>query len=668
MKRIPIDRDEFHAIPLKNDNLNSMKIQKTCLALAILFIAIAAEAKVSLPHFFSDNMVLQRNRVIKIWGEADKKEAVTISFNGVEETVSASKDGSWLAELPAMKYGGPYEMTIAGEENTIVLKNVLIGDVWICSGQSNMEFNLDGDLTADEAIKNSENSKIRLLTVPKSIQTKEKSDIGETSWLECKPSTSAHFSAVGYFFGKKLQEDLDVPIGLINSSWGGTDIEPWTSWEASMNNDEYAAFRGKTLEQAAGFTSENVDRFKAAMNDDPAMAKKWYDPAVKVKEWEKMPVPKAWDGELGNEDGIIWFRKEIELPADAEGATGSIQLGAIDDEDITWINGQKIGSIALWIANRNYEIKKGILKAGKNTIIVRVKDTGSTGGMFGEAEQLYLEISGTKYPLAGEWDYKPSVLSSEFGFKSAGTSPNSFASLLYNGMIHPMVGMGIKGVIWYQGENNAGEAYRYRKLFPNMIKDWRNQWGYEFPFLWVQLASFMALDEQPSDSEWAELREAQNMTLSLPNTAQAVITDIGEAFDIHPRNKKDVGLRLAHAALNMTYGKDILPSGPVFEEMEKAGSRMILSFSQKGDGLSTSDKSKYGYVKGFAIAGEDKEFHWAQAYISDGKVIVWSDEVESPVAVRYGWANNPVEINLINSDGLLASPFRTDRWKGITEP
>lgn len=635
--------------------------------LFLLLLAIYANAEISLPNFFSSNMVLQRDQPIKIWGLADKNESVSVTIDGIKQKTMAGKDGKWKLEMPAMKYGGPYEIKVEGKENSITLSNVLIGDVWICSGQSNMEFNLDGDLTADEAIKNSENSKIRLLTVPKSIQTKEKYDIGETSWLECNPSTSAHFSAVGYFFGKKLQEDLDVPIGLINSSWGGTDIEPWTSWEASMNNDEYAPFKGKTLEEAAGFNSENVERFKAAMNDDPAMAKRWFDPATKVKGWEKMEVPKTWDGELGNEDGIIWFRKEIVLPTNAEGVIGSIQLGPIDDEDITWINGEKVGSIDLWLANRKYDIKKGILKAGKNTIIVRIKDNGTIGGMFGEAEQLYLEVNGTKYSLAGQWDYKPSILSSEFGFKSAGTSPNSFASLLYNGMIHPMVGMGIKGVIWYQGENNAGEAFRYRKLFPNMIEDWRKQWGYDFPFLWVQLASFMALDEQPSESEWAELREAQNMTLSLPKTGQAVITDIGEAFDIHPRNKKDVGLRLAHIAMNIAYGKSVLPSGPVFEKMEKDGNKLVLSFSNIGDGLTTQDNSKYGYVKGFAVAGENKIFYWAQAYISDNKVIVWSDKVKNPVAARYGWANNPIEINLINSDSLLASPFRTDQWKGITE-
>ncbi|WP_423128399.1 sialate O-acetylesterase [Gaoshiqia sp. Z1-71] len=637
------------------------------LTVAILLLTMIANGKVRVPHFFSDNMVLQRDMPVKIWGYAGKNEPVAVSLNGSVQKTTAGKDGKWSVELPAMTYGGPYQVRIDGRDNSIILDNVLIGDVWLCSGQSNMEFNLNGDLTAQEAIQNSANSNIRLLTIPKTIQTRECDNTEETTWMVCDPSTSANFSAVGYFFGKKLQEELRIPVGLINSSWGGTDIETWTSWEASMNNSEYAPFKGQTLENAIGYTSSDVERFKQALENDPALDAKWYDLSTKVKGWKKMQVPQAWNGDLENEDGIIWFRKEIELPADADGSAGTIQLGAIDDEDITWINGQQVGSMGLWIANRNYSITPGILKAGKNIIMVRVKDTGSTGGMFGVAEQLYFEVNGTRYPLAGEWDYKPSVLSSSFGFKAYGSGPNSFASLLYNGMIHPLVGYGIRGVIWYQGENNSGEAYRYRSLFPNMITDWRKQWGYEFPFLWVQLASFMALDDQPKDSEWAELREAQNMTLSLPKTGQAVITDIGEAFDIHPRNKKDVGLRLAHTAMNVAYQKDVLPSGPVFEEMKRDGNRMILSFSGTGEGLSTLDKNKYGYVNGFAIAGDDQKFVWAKAYLHNNQVVVFSDEVQRPVAVRYGWANNPVEINLVNSDGLLASPFRTDTWKGITE-
>ncbi|UCS93352.1 sialate O-acetylesterase [Echinicola marina] len=640
---------------------------KPLMIIGFLFVSMLAHAKVSLPHFFSDNMVLQRDKVIKIWGKSSPKEKVTVRFNGEERQVVAGKGGMWRVSLPAMAYGGPFEMSIEGNENNIVLKNILIGDVWLCSGQSNMEFGLNGDLTGKEEIQQSKNSNIRLLNVPKTIQTSETYDIEESSWQECGPSTTANFSAVGYFFGKKLQADLDVPIGLINSSWGGTDIETWTSWEASMNNEEYAKYAGQSVEKTLGYSTEDLDQFKQSLENDPAIKKKWYDSDTKLKGWKKMMVPKSWDGEYEDEDGIIWFRKKVTLPKGVEGMSGELNLGPIDDADITWVNGTKVGATDFWMANRNYKIAPDILKAGENTIMVSVKDNTSVGGINGKPEDVYLKVGDKKYPLAGEWDYKPSVTSSGYGFSKWGTGPNSFASLLYNGMIHPLVGFGIKGVIWYQGENNAGEAYRYRKLFPNMIKDWRAQWEDDFAFLWVQLASFMAIDEKPSESEWAELREAQNMTLALPKTGQAVITDIGEAFDIHPRNKKDVGIRLAHTALNVAYGKDVLPSGPVFEKLEKQGKQMVLSFSHIGRGLSTQDSSKYAYVKGFAIAGEDKEFVWAQAYISGEKVIVWSDKVEDPVAVRYGWANNPMEINLVNSDGLLASPFRTDNWKGITE-
>ncbi|GGF24450.1 sialate O-acetylesterase [Echinicola rosea] len=639
---------------------------KPLLAIGFLFVTMLAHATVSLPHFFSDNMVLQRDKAIKIWGKASPKEKVTVRFNGVERQVVTGKDGMWRVSLPAMVYGGPFEMSIKGNRNNIVLKNILIGDVWLCSGQSNMEFGLNGDLTGKEEIRQSKNSNIRLLNVPKTIQTSETYDIEESSWQECGPATTANFSAVGYFFGKKLQADLDVPIGLINSSWGGTDIETWTSWKASMNNEEYAKYAGQSVEKALGYATEDLDQFKQSLENDPAIKEKWYDPETKLKGWKKMRVPKSWDGEFKDEDGIIWFRKKVELPKGTEGMPGELNLGPIDDADITWVNGTKVGATDFWMANRNYKIAPGILRAGENTIMVSVKDNSSVGGINGEPEDVYLKVGDKNYPLAGEWDYKPSVTSSGYGFSKWGTGPNSFASLLYNGMIHPLVGFGIKGVIWYQGENNAGEAYRYRKLFPNMIQDWRGQWGDEFPFLWVQLASFMAVEVVPSESEWAELREAQNMALALPKTGQAVITDIGEANDIHPRNKKDVGIRLAHSALHVAYGKDVLASGPVFEKMERQGNQMVLSFTHIGSGLSTQDGSKYGYVKGFAVAGEDKEFVWAQAYISGEKVIVWSDQVENPVAVRYGWANNPIEINLVNSDGLLASPFRSDDWKGIT--
>ena len=643
------------------------KIFKPSLLVAGLLLSSFMQATVSLPHFFSDNMVLQRDMPIRIWGKADKKETVAVSFNGTSVTVKADKNGRWQVELPSMKYGGPFEMTVKGNDNTITLDNILIGDVWLCSGQSNMEFNLSGAHNAEEAIRQSENKQIRLLTVPKTIQTNECDDIQAASWEECNPLTSPTFSAVAYFFGQALESELDVPVGLIHSSWGGTDIETWTSWEAAMENPVYAPYKGKTLEKALGYSMQDIERFKKAMEKDKGLIEKWYAPAVKTTGWKKTHIPSIWSGDLKNEDGVVWFRTEIELPEDAAGLEGHIQLGGIDDGDITYVNGVEVGRTDFWFANRNYRIKDGILKSGKNTIALRMTDTGAIGGMSAKDEEVYLEVAGRKYPLAGEWSYKPSVLSSSYGFSSTGSGPNSFSSLLYNGMIRPLVGYGIKGAIWYQGENNTAHAWQYRSLFPLMINDWRKQWGYEFPFIWVQLANFMAIEAQPQESEWAELREAQNMTLRLPKTGQAVITDIGEAFDIHPRNKQDVGKRLAQNALKIAYGKNILGAGPAFESMKKEGNKIILSFSNTGNGLSTSDKNRYNYVNGFTIAGADRKFVWAQAYIQDGKVIVFNDGIKEPVAVRYGWSNNPADNNLVNSDGLLASPFRTDTWKGLTE-
>ncbi len=477
------------------------------LILLLFLIFCQVEAKVILPKFFSDHMILQRDLPIKIWGKADKGETVIVSFNNQNLSTKADRKGDWSIELDAMKAGGPYEMKISGKSNALEFKDILIGDVWICSGQSNMEWRLKDTDNAEEAINKATNSNIRLITVKKTIQTSEQFDIEDGKWELCTPETARDFSAVGYFFGKELQQDLNIPIGLIHTSWGGTDIQTWTSWETMTTIDEkYQQYAGKKIDKV----------FKYDHTKD----------------------------------------------------------------------------------NRN---------------------------------------------------------------------PNVFASLLYNGMLKPLIGYGIKGAIWYQGENNAHEAFKYRTLFPAMINDWRKQWGYDFPFFWVQLANFMKVQEEPVESNWAELREAQNMTLSLPYTGQAVITDIGDAEDIHPRNKKDVGYRLALNALKIAYGKDILASGPVYDSMRKEGDKIVITFKNIGKGLSAKDKNKYGYLKGFAIAGADKKFVWAKAYIQDNKVIVFSEKTPNPVAVRYAWADNPDDNNLVNSADLLASPFRTDNWKGITD-
>ncbi len=529
-----------------------------------------------------------------------------------------------------------------------------------------MEFGLNNVINAGQEIAASTLPDIRLLNVPKNMQSKEQFDLEPCEWTACNPQTSPLFTAVGYFFGKELQPEIGVPVGLIHTSWGGTDIETWTSWETAVKtNDTYKKYAGKDQEKAMGYSMDNIRLYKEALKKDKGLVQKWYVPAYKTKGWKTMAVPKVWEAELANEDGIVWFRKTIDLPAGVTGKKARINLGAVDDEDLTYVNGVKVGEMNFWMPNRSYEIPAGVLKGGNNVIAVRITDTGGLGGILGKAEEVYLEIDGQRYSLAGDWVYKPSVVTSMY--KVSGISPNSFSSLLYNGMVHPLIGYGIKGVIWYQGENNAGRAYQYRTLFPAMINDWRQQWGYEFPFLWVQLANFMAVEDQPKDSDWAELREAQNMTLSLPKTGQAVITDIGEAFDIHPKNKQEVGKRLAKAALQVAYGQPVLGEGPVYKSMKVEGEKVILTFGNVGDGLTTSDRNRYGYVNGFSIAGADRKFVWAKAYIDGNKVVVFSEKVPNPVAVRYGWSNNPYDDNLVNSAGLLASPFRTDQWKGITE-
>ena len=646
-----------------------MKYTCFLLRFCIVFGSVfSASAKVTLPHIFSDNMVLQRKMPIHIWGSADAKEIVYVTLNGISQSATTDRAGKWEVLLPAMEAGGPFTVQVKGKENEILLENVLIGDVWLCSGQSNMEFSLRGSTNAREAIRYSDNKHIRLFTVPKNKQIAIEDDLSGGNWEECNPLTTPDFSAVAYYFGEALQKEVDVPIGLINSSWGGTDIETWTSWESAMANPAYMMYEGKSLEQAIGYSSSDLERYNQALRiDDEGIRKRWYSSEYEISDLKVSELPSVWDGELADEDGIVWFYKDVLLPQTVSGLSAVLSLGTVDDRDVTFVNGIKVGSTNNWFFNRKYALNPGVLKPGRNRIAVKVIDMEVKGGFTGKAKDFYLEVGGERYSLVGEWHYQPSVLTSHYGLGNQGSGPNAFSSLLYNGMIAPLVGNNLKGVIWYQGENNTNRAYAYRSLFPLMIKDWRKQWGYNFPFIWVQLANFMSVDARPKESEWAELREAQNMALSLPATGQVVITDLGEAGDIHPKNKKDVGLRLAANALQVAYGRDTIAAGPVYRSMKQISGKIILSFDNIGNGLKAKG-DKYGYLNGFAIAGDDRKFVWAKAYIEDNKVVVFNESLKHPVAVRYGWGNNPNDMNLVNSAGYLASPFRTDSWPGITQP
>ncbi len=632
---------------------------------SIIFSSLAAAIKV--PAIFSDNMILQRDKVITIWGWADKNELVEIQFANQTKKTKADKNGNWLVQLDPLSSGGPYMLTIRGKSNSISFQNILMGEVWFCSGQSNMEWTVKNVQNAGVEISKANYPDIRSFNVTKALSTSPKTDF-EGDWEVCSPETVPDFSAVAYFFARKLNEELNVPIGIINSLWGGTDVETWISGDTfdalpERYKERYNGFKITNIEEYVKENDAKKAAYEEAMSNDPGMVGKWYETSVEASSWQKMQVPQLWENVLGDLNGIVWFRYKFNLPHDSSGKAGVLQLGPIDDDDVVWVNGIKIGETKGYTTNREYSIPQDLLVAGENTITVKVIDYYGGGGMYGKAENMYLEQAGTRYPLSGDWSYKIAVSNLEFGYKDV--SPNMQPSLLYNAMINPVTKLSIRGTIWYQGENNASKAYDYQTLFPAMIKDWRGKWGYEFPFYWVQLANFMAKDKTPVDSEWAELREAQTRTLALPNTGQAIITDIGEADDIHPRNKQDVGLRLALIALNKDYGKrDVIYLGPTYKSMSINGDKVTITYDNIGSGLMVNNK--YGYIEGFTIAGADKKFVWAKAYLDGNRIVVYSPSVKSPVAVRYSWANNP-DVNLFNVEGLPAVPFKTDDWKWITE-
>lgn len=638
-------------------------IPSTILLLLFLIGTLLPSEAVTLPKIFSDNMVLQRDLPIAIWGWAGKGESLIISFNGQKVKAKADAQGNWAVSLKAMSHGGPYSMTVTGKSSQLTFNNILVGDVWVCSGQSNMEWTVANTNNAAQEITEGNYPNLRLFTVQKSVSFQVEKDLQGYEWKQCTAFTLSDFSAVAYFFGRKLVKELGVPIGLINTSWGGTNIQTWISWDVMSRKEPYKNVEIEAYAAASADNKKNYDKFQEAMKSDKGLTEKWFSASTKLSDWKTMKLPTNWEQtSVGEADGIIWFRKDIELPNSQE-KNVTLHLGPIDDADETYVNGVKVGATNVWNKDRVYQIPADVLRPGSNTLVVKVIDTGGGGGLYGKQEQLFISIDEQKISLAGDWFYKSSVLTSDFGVKDIG--PNGFPSQLFNAMISPITQYGIKGAIWYQGESNTWEGYHYRTLFKEMISNWREKWGYEFPFYWVQLANFTEPVVTPSESDWAELREAQSMALALPQTGQAVIIDLGEANDIHPRNKQDVGYRLALAALGGTYRKNVVSAGPVYESMKVEGNKSILYFTNTGSGLMAKDK--YGYVKGFAIAGADKKFVWAKAYISNNTVVVYSEEVTKPVAVRYGWANNPEDVNLYNQEGLPASPFRTDDWKGITQ-
>ena len=642
--------------------------KKYCLVfVGILSICLPARAKVILPKIFSDNMVLQRNGLIPVWGWADKNEKIEVRFNNQVKSVKADKNGKWMIRLDAENAGGPYDMTIKGK-NTVQIKNILVGEVWICSGQSNMEWTVGQSMNAKQEITTANNPFIRHIKIQRDIGSMPKKDFNAGDWQICDATTVANFTGVGYFFAKNIYNELKIPVGLVNSSWGGTNIETWISREAFENSDEFKEMiagmpkidldslsklqvKGSVMRiealQGAKLEGMNTSQFKDLSFDD--------------SKWPVLNQPQLWEEQsIGELDGIVWLRKTIVLPSLDVTKEAMLMLSKIDDNDITYVNGIKVGSANRWDADRRYTIPPGILKEGKNVIAVRVEDTGGGGGIYGDAADVKLNIYNASYPLSGEWKFQvESVIKT--------TNQNSLPSLCYNAMINPLIPFAFQGVLWYQGESNAGRSYQYRKAFPLLINDWRQKWNNQtMPFYFVQLATFNNPGNSNEGCSWAELREAQTMTLSLPNTGMCVTTDlVTDPKDIHPTNKQDVGKRLAALALNNLYSKNIICNGPIFKSMEIKGEQVVLSFDNTGTGLYTPDK--YGYIKGFEIAGKDQVFHYAKAFINGNTVILFNEKIKNPVAVHFAWMGDASECNLFNKEGFPAVPFRTDEWKTVTK-
>lgn len=654
-------------------------MKKKVISIVVYLLAILfAEAKVELPAVFSDNMVLQQKSKVKIWGTSSNQEVVTVSpsWSKKKYVAPVDDDGHWSAYVSTPSFGGPYNIQI-DDGHQLVLKNILIGEVWVCSGQSNMEMPLAGWGNINnfkEEISAANFPNIRFLQVQQSTSNQPLPDVAiqYNGWVSVSPQTIAEFSATAYFFARELYERTGIPIGLIHTSWGGTLAEAWTSAATIREIPDFqSALQRVTRVDAQAEYEQELHLWNQIMNQHDEGQKEgkfdWLFHTTTDSDWPTMQLPTLWDTDiLPNFDGVVYFRKKIQLPKHWIGEKLSLQLGMIDDNDITYWNGQQVGTTQGYNQNRAYEIPASLVQSTDVTIAVRVFDSGGGGGIYGEAAQFNLVGPNGEYlSLASDWKYKIGIdLAKLPPMPISNEGPNR-PTVLYNAMIHPFTPFKIRGAIWYQGESNADRAHQYRTLFPALIRDWRTHWNQgDFPFYYVQLANFMHKEHRPIASAWAELRDAQKDALQLPNTGMAVIADIGDADDIHPKNKQEVGRRLALIALKKTYKKAVVFSGPILRSSRKKDGAFHLTFDPMGKRL--INRNGESRLTGFTIAGEDQVFYNADAVLVGNKVIVKASQVSQPVAVRYGWTNNP-DLSLYNEEGLPASPFKTDNWKDSTE-
>lgn len=631
----------------------------------LFLICNYAFAQVRLPQLVRDSMILQRDAKVKIWGWASPKEKIQISFQNKKYKTTADENGNWNVLLAPMKAGGPYTMKIDAK-NHIVLNNILIGDVWICSGQSNMvhQMALHSVRYADDIV-NANYPEIRQFWIPMLTDLqKPYDDLPPGYWKSANPVDVLQFSAVAYFFAKKLYEKYHVPIGLINSSVGGPSIQSWMSEESLKNIPSIFSTIEKNKDTAyVNSINRNAVLKNAAIKrpQDKGLnaAKPWYDTSYIPVGWRNINVPGYWEDQgIRNLDGIVWYQREIDVPSSMTNAPAKIFLGRIVDADFVYLNGKLIGNTTYQYPQRRYKIPNGLLKSGKNLLVIRIINYAGKGG-FVPDKPYSLIANGDTIDLKGTWQYRVGSVFSPYQNSIPGFSYEYQPTALYNAMIAPLLNYTIKGFLWYQGEGSINEVSEYGKRLTTLINDWRDKWQEDnLPFLYVQLPNFGDMQYKPVESSWAELREEQLKTLSVPNTAMAVAIDLGEWNDIHPDRKKEVGERLALAAEKLAYGENIVYSGPIYQSSTIDTNKIKITFTNVGSGLITNDGEE---LSEFAIAGPDKKFVWAKAKIDGDKIIVWSDDIANPMYVRYAWADNPVNPNLYNKEGLPASPFATDK-------
>jgi sialate O-acetylesterase len=632
----------------------------------LLLSSFFVKAQIRLPKLISDGMILQRETPLKVWGWASANEKIKLYFDKQEWNTQADENGKWLILLKPHVAGGPYELILEAS-NSITIKDVLFGDVWLCSGQSNMELMMERVKDKYPAIiASAHNPQIRQFTVPDIYNFQHpKEDLEGGQWVSVNPKSIYSFSAVAYFFAHELYSKYNVPIGLINAALGGSPIEAWMSEEAlkpfPIYQEESLKYRDKNLiEQVESNNRKiNSDWHHLLNNTDEGLKAHWHSPKLNDQDWKTMTIPNYWsDVDSTIKTGSVWFRKSFDLKKELINQSARLFLGRIVDADSVFINGKFIGTTSYQYPPRKYIIPADILKETENIISVRViNSTGKGGFVPDKPYQIY--FPNDTIALNGTWKYKvgTQILAiteqNTIRWKPIG---------LFNAMIAPLTNFAIKGTIWYQGESNTNKPSDYKDLFPALINDWRKQWKQgNFPFLYVQLANYLDSQKQPFISNWAVLRQAQLQALSQPNTGMVVATDLGEWNDIHPLNKQEIGKRLSLQAFKRACNDNsIVASGPIIESISRKNKKIIAKFSNVGSGLVALNNQE---LKHFALAGQDKKFVWAEAKIKDNRVIVWSKAIKKPLFVRYAWADNPEGANLYNGEKLPASPFEIELLK-----